>query len=239
MAFAQALVLAVTIGDEAAGLPHEGQSRCYIPRPQRPFPIAVKPPRRYPGEIKRSGAKSPYPRHVLLHGADFLSRQSDVAVSVVSDPACDDRLRKPRPCSDAKALLVEKRALALLGNEHFVGRRIVDQASDHAAVALERNRNCEVGDAMQEIGGAVERIADPHVALVGALAPAGFLSKKTISRPCLHELHVDGFFSATVGGRYEIGWSLQGDLQLFKFTKVAFDRARGLARGGNHDIEQG
>jgi hypothetical protein len=106
-------------------------------------------------------------------------------------------------------LIVEKRALPLLGDEHLINRRIVDQAGDHGAVALERHRNCEVRDAVQEIGGAIERIDDPRMALVAAFATATFFTEKTVARPCLHELCVDGFFGATVGGRHEIGRALQ------------------------------
>ena len=106
-------------------------------------------------------------------------------------------------------MIVEKRALPLLGDEHLINRRIVDQAGDHGAVALERHRNCEVRDAVQEIGGAIERIDDPRMALVAAFATATFFTEKTVARPCLHELCVDGFFGATVGGRHEIGRALQ------------------------------
>src|SRR6186713_843539 len=107
-------------------------------------------------------------------------------MSMVGNSARDDRLRKSRSRCDPNTLIVEKRALA-----------------------LERHRNCEVRNTVQEIGGAIERIDDPHVALVSALAPATFLAEKTISWPCLHEFCVDGFFGATVCGRYKIGRALQ------------------------------
>ena len=153
--------------------------------------------------------------------------------------ARNDRLSKPLSRGNANALIVEERAFALLGNEHLLVRRIVDQAGDHGAFALERNRDGEVRDAVQEIGGAIERIDDPRMRLVGAFAAAAFLTEKAVARPCLHQLCVEGFFGATVGGRHEIGRALQRDLQFFQFAEVAFDRARGLARGGDHDIEQG
>src|SRR5262245_11682391 len=210
--FTENLVLAVTIGDETTGLPHENQSRRQVPRLQSSFPITVQSSRRYPGEIKRSGAKAPHPGHVLLHGADFLSRQAHIAMSVVSNSARDDCLGKPRSRSDTNALIIQERALALFGHEHFIACRIVDQAGNHGAVALERHRNCEVGDAVQKIGGAVERIYDPHMTLVSAFATATFFTEKTIARSCLHELRVDGFFGATVGGRNEIGRALQRNL---------------------------
>ena len=134
---------------------------------------------------------------------------SDVAMAVVRQPARDDRVGKPLSAGDADALLVEERALAPLGNEHFLVRGIVDQAGDHGAFALERDRNGELRDAVQEIGGAVERIDDPGVGLVGALAPAAFFAEKAVARPRLHQFGVERFFGAAVGGGYEIGRALQ------------------------------
>src|SRR5262249_46558746 len=176
------------------------------------FPIPTQPSRRYPGKIKRSGPKAPHSGHVLLHGADFLSRQADVAMPVVSDSARDNCLCKSRSRSDADALIVQECALALFGHKHFIDCGIVDQPGDDGAVALERHRNWKVGDAVQKIGGAVERVHDPHMALIGTLTTAAFFTEKTVPRPCLHELCVNGFFRATIGGRHEVGRTLQGDL---------------------------
>ena len=60
--------------------------------------------------------------------------------------------------------------------------RIVDQAGDDRALALEPDRDGELRDAVQEIGGAVERIDDPAVGLVGAVARAAFLAEKAVAR---------------------------------------------------------
>ena len=139
---------------------------------------------------------------------------------------------------DPDALVVEECAFALLGNEHFLVRRIVDQAGHHCAFALERDRDGELRNAVQEVGGAVERIDDPGVGLVGALAAAAFLAEKAVARPCLHQFGVERLFGAAIGGGDEIGRALERDLQFFQFAEVALERARGLARGGDHDVEQ-
>ena len=99
--------------------------------------------------------------------------------------AGDHRVGQPLARGDADALVVEEGALAALGDEHLVGGRIVDEAGDHRALALERDRNGELRNAVQEIGGAVERIDDPGMGLVGALARAAFLAEEAVARPRL------------------------------------------------------
>ena len=145
----------------------------------------------------------------FLHGIPHfaismaLERDGAVVAGLIYNPVTDEMF------------IAEKGKGAFLNDQRIRVAARTRLAESIVACGIAHHGHGDVGlsrkevSAVQEIGGAVERIDDPHVALVGALAPAGFLSKKTISRPCLHELQVDGFFSATVGGRYEIGWALQ------------------------------
>src|ERR1035437_1496473 len=107
---------------------------------------------------------------------------------------------------DADALLVHERTLALLGDEHLVVRRIVDQAGDHGSLALEREGNGELRNAVQEIGGAVERIDDPAMRLVGALALASFFTQKAVTGPRLAQLGEQRLLGAGGGWARPRGW---------------------------------
>ena len=97
-------------------------------------------------------------------------------------PAGDHRIGEPPPRRHPQPLVVEEGALAALGGEQVVVGGIVDQPGDHGAFALERDRDGEVRDAVQEVRGAVERIDDPGVGLVGALAAAAFLAEEAVAR---------------------------------------------------------
>ena len=61
------------------------------------------------------------------------------------------------------------------------------------ALALQADRDRELRNAVQEVGGAVERIDDPGVGLVGALAIAAFLADEAVTRPRLGEICVAAF----------------------------------------------
>ena len=76
-----------------------------------------------------------------------------------------------RRAGDAQAAVVAPGALPLLGDIHGIVGGIVDEAGDDLALALQRDRDREHRDAVQEVGGAVERVDVPDVGLVGALDP--------------------------------------------------------------------
>ena len=92
---------------------------------------------------------------------------------------------------------------------------------------------------MQEVGGAVERIDDPGVGLVGALVAAAFLAEEAVAGPRLAQLGAQHLLGAAVGGGDEIGRPLERDLQVLDLAEVALERARGLARGRDHHVEEG
>ena len=74
---------------------------------------------------------------------------------------------------------------------------------------------------MQEVGGAVERIHDPGMRLVGAVALAAFLAEEAVAGAGLGQFGVERFLGALVGGGDEIGRALERDLKLLEFAEVA------------------
>ena len=79
--------------------------------------------------------------------------------------ACDRSLRP----ATLQPAIAAKRPLTLLGHVHVVVRGIVDDASDDLSFALERDRNREQGNRVEEVGRRIKRIDVPCVALVCSL----------------------------------------------------------------------
>ena len=92
-------------------------------------------------------------------------------------------------------------------------------------------------NAVQEIGGAVERIDDPAVALVGARARAAFLAEEAVIRPRLGELLAHDLLGAAVGGGDEIARPLERHLQMLDLAEIALEAAPGAMRRLDHDVE--
>src|SRR6185369_9963926 len=155
------------------------------------------------------GAEAAHPCDLALHRSDFLQAKRQVAAAEMRQPAYDHRVGEPLAPCNAQALIVEKGALAALGGEQVVVRRVVDKAGNDRAFALKRDRDGEVRDAVQEIGGAVERVDDPGMGLVGAVMASAFLAQKAVAGTRLREFLAQNFLSAPVGGGDEIGRSLE------------------------------
>ena len=84
---------------------------------------------------------------------------------------------------DAQAAVVHEGAAAAFGGVKLVHGRIVDDAGDQLALALQRDRDGEYRDAVQEIGGAVERVDDPAVLVVVAGHRAALFHQEGVARP--------------------------------------------------------
>ena len=93
-------------------------------------------------------------------------------------------------------------------------------------------------DAVEEVGGSIERIDDP--ARLGGIAldhPA-FLEQHAPVGPGVAKLLDQGLLGALVGHRHEIGRTLLRHLQLLDLVIVAAQARRRLAHGAGHDGDQ-
>ena len=129
-------------------------------------------------------------------------------------------------------------ALTFLGDEHVVGRRIIDHARDELAVALQGERDGEDRNPVQEVRGAVERIDVPDVALVGAFDDAALFHDEAIAGPRARQLLEEHVLRAPVGRRDEVAGAFDRDLQVLDLAQVPFQAAAGLDRRRGHHIHQ-
>src|ERR1700716_3904906 len=114
-----------------------------------------------------------------------------IAASDMWQAATDHAFVELAAAGDAQPLVVQEGALAALGNVELVIGGVIDQPGYDSAFALQAGRNRKWRKAVQEIRGAVERIDDPGVALVGAFAGAAFLADEAVARPCLGEILIE------------------------------------------------
>ena len=140
---------------------------------------------------------------------------------------------------DAQAAVVHEGAAATLGDIELVHDRIVDHAGDDLALALQSQRNGEDRNAVQEIGGAIERIDDPAMGASRAVGGAGFLGQEAIARPRLGEFLDQRLLGLPVGGGDEIARPLDRHLKVLDLAEIARQRTAGLHDGGDHDVEKG
>ena len=157
----------------------------------------------------------------------------------MGNAAAEDGLRQVAAPRHAQPAVAAKGSLALLGHVHVVVGRIVDNAGDDLPFALQRDRDCEQRDRVQEVRRRVERIDVPGVALIGPLDASAFLQDEAIARARLGKLLVEGLLRALVGKTDKVARSLHRHLQFADFAEIAFEAAAGLDRGAGHHGHQG
>ena len=91
-------------------------------------------------------------------------------VHAIGKAGADQRALQRALGADANLLALELRAVAARCGEEFLAHGIVDDRMLQAAPVLDRDRDRERREAVQEIGRAVERIDDPDVLAVAAAA---------------------------------------------------------------------
>src|ERR1700693_1145963 len=128
------------------------------------------------------------------------------------------------------------RARAAHRGKDLLAHRIVDRADLEPTALLDRNRDCEHREAVQEVGGAIERIDDPDdLAVAAATAFLGQERMRGIE-------FADDRDDLALGGLVDLAdvvvAALGGDLETLQSYQAADDDLAGTACGAYRDIEQ-
>src|SRR6266851_767743 len=155
--------VAAKIPDQAPGLLHEQGACRHVPGRKAHFPESVEPSRGHVGDVERRGARAAQAgganRELAEHG-EILIEALEIAKG---ETGADQRLAELHALGDTDAPLVQVGAAAASRGEQLVIRGIVDHAVRQDAFVLEADRDRVLGEAVNEIGGAVERVDDPGV----------------------------------------------------------------------------
>ena len=170
--------------------------------------------------------------------ADFIEEFGMVAMAEKGHAAADQGFGQALACRHAQAAVVHEGAAALFGGVKFVPCRVEDHAGDDLPVALQRDRDGEDRDAVQEVGRAVERIDDPAMLGVLAFDLAALLHQEAPVRAGARQFIEDDLLGPPVGIGDEVGRALHRDLEVLHLAEVAGKRATGLGGGLRHHVEQ-
>src|SRR5258706_5081131 len=152
----------------------------------------------------------------------------------------DDGRIQVGPCGDPKApRVVYKGTLAALGCVEIASRGIIDEACHKFTFPFERDRDRKERNAVKKIRGAVERIDNPGVRLVGAFHKPAFLHEKAIAMTCPAQFIIEDGLCAMIGGGHEVGRPFDADLEMFDLAKIARQTTAGLSGRVDHDRHEG
>src|ERR1700675_3589208 len=157
----QRVVIAGHARDHAACFADHDLAGCHVPGLQIAFPVAVEAAGGDEGHVEGGGAEAAEACNLVLEGGHLLARQFMIAAADMGQTAGDHAFVELAASGDAQPLIIEERALAALGDVELVIGGIVDHTGDDGALALQADRDRELRDAVQEVGGTVQGIDDP------------------------------------------------------------------------------
>ena len=96
-----------------------------------------------------------------------------------------------------------------------------------------------MGNAMHEVGGAVQRVNDPAMGFVRTFNLAAFFHQKAVSGPRGLQLFADNAFGFQIGICHEITGAFLRYLQFFNFTEITAQGTAGFFGGRAHDVQTG
>ncbi|BAK12240.1 hypothetical protein PAJ_2160 [Pantoea ananatis AJ13355] len=172
----QVAVVAGEVSDQSARFAHQQFTRREIPRFQTNFKVAINAACGDVRQIQRSGAGATeigtlrkqlgHDVHIswgVLFELEGETGGKNGAIQIASDTA-------------AQAVTIQLRALSAYGAEQFITHRIVNDSHFCTAFNTNGDRNREVGQAFNKVGGAIQRIDYPLNILIFALKLTAFFS---------------------------------------------------------------
>ena len=165
---------------DAAGLSDDDGSSAHVPRLDTGLKVHVKPTHRDGAHVHCRRAVRADAVHAVVDGelaVDVEEGLDRLGGAVVGGVGADERAVHLGAAGDVDAAAVAVAASAGGGGEDLVGARAVDDAKDGDLVQGEANGDAAVEAAVDEGGGAVDRVDDPRGAVVQRHIVAGLLAE--------------------------------------------------------------
>jgi hypothetical protein len=167
----------------AAGLLNDQDAAGDVPGVEPLFPEAVEPPGGDVAHIERGRPEPAHGARLREEAAEQPEHLLELLLHRIGEARHEQRVNQSGGGRDADGLAVQERAASAYGREQLVACRIVHGADAQLAVHFERDRRAEERQAVGEVRGAIEGIADPAVTRSFARAgTAEFLPEHVVVR---------------------------------------------------------
>jgi hypothetical protein len=181
LALLEEVGLAREVADQAAGLGDQQRTRGHVPGVEAGLEEAVGEAGGHVGQVERGGAGAAQAGHAGHHVRHDGQVLLEVVAGAERKAGGHQALAQLGALGDADAPVVHVGAAALGGGEEVVAARVVDDRLLDLAAHRQRDGHAVDREAVDEIGGAVERIDDPDV--VGIFAPCS-VPDSSARMPC-------------------------------------------------------
>lgn len=199
------------VGAAAAGFVDEEDAGGLVPGVEAEFPEGVKAPGGDVGEVEGGGASAA--DTVGEHG--HLVEEVDIDVLVAAcrgEAGGKEAFFEAGGAGDADRAVVEVSAGAAFGGKHLLAEGVEDDAGDEFAGVFQGEGDIEHGEAVGEVGGAVEGVDVPAEVGVGLMTTA-FLGDDGVMGVVGAKAFDDELFGSPVsfGDEVEFAFEFEGD----------------------------
>ena len=199
------------IRDAASGLLDDQPTRGQVPGVELPLPEPVEAAAGHVAQVERRGAGATHPLCLPYRFAPEGEVEVRVLPLVVRKAGSEERTVELVHRGELDRGAIQARAGAAERREELLADGIVNQPEEELVVAGERDRDREVRVAVGEVGGAIERVDVPAMA-VATGAAGGLLGMDAVLREG-GRYHVDdqplGF---SIDRGHEVHLTLEGDV---------------------------
>ncbi len=234
-----------SFGSETAGhsarLLDQKEARGQIPRFESQFEKSVQPAGRHRRQVQSGRTRPTDAGDLGEEGAELFEIDPEPAEIPEREAGSDERFVQVDPLRDADAAVVEERTLPAASDEQFITGRVIDHPGFENPAAFEGNGDGIDGEAMEEVGGSIQRIHDPAFLArrSGRSHQPAFLRQDGVIRMGGSDHLDDGRFGGPVDLAHEIVGRLLLHPDAVEPVGLAADHLAGPAGGPDGDLDDG
>ena len=225
------------VGDQTARFAHQQFAGSKIPRLQADFKIAINAAGGDVGEIQRSGAGAAEVGALGKQLRDHIHKGRRVLLGFEREASGENRAVEIASGAAAQTVTVKLRALTAYGGEEFVAHRIVNHRHFGTAFNAYGDRNREVRQAFDKIGGAIQRIDNPLNVLIVARQFATLFSNDGVLRVGFANHFDNQSFCITVNIGNKVVAAFLARFDRVRGFIILGNQVAGLARSAHGDVE--
>ena len=239
VALVQVLRLTTEFTDDAARFRDHQGAGGDIPGFQAFFVEAVQAAASDVGQVQRGRAGATHALAAFGHDLVHLQVFVQCAGAAGHVARAQQGVRDAVELGDANAFFVQIGAGALGGREQVVAHRIVDDGLRDDAAMREGDRDAVLGEAVDKVGGAIDRVDDPliFILVVRVGGSSRFLGQERVVRVGLGQHLDDGLFGRLVDVGDEIVMLFFRDDDAVEVKRGAIDDGGAAAGGFDRRIE--
>ncbi len=240
LALLQEVGLAREIAHQAAGLGHQQRAGRHVPDGQARLEETFGEAGRHVGEVQRGRAGAAQAGRALHHVGHDVQVGLEVVARAEREAGGQQAFLELGALGHADAPLVQVGAAALGGREQVVARRVVDDGLLDLAAHHERDAHAIDGKAVDEVGGAVQRVDDPdEFRILRAVLAARFLGEDAMARIGGEQGLDDGLLARVVHLGHEVVDLLLRNAHRLDVERRAVDDGACGASGLDGHVEHG